>query len=196
MVNKHLLQGCSKIKYGFTIACFFAILLLPFSVKSANDAISIAVVNVTYLMENAPEAELASKALKAQFTPKELELAKEQDEITQLEAARERNRAIWSEEEIRKAEREIRSLKRDRARTLEDFREELRFARDSALDEVQKSVFLAIEEVRVERQIDIVIQEYVSASARVDLTPFVMTHLQAKLIQKQSEESDNKNKTE
>lgn len=182
------------MKYGLTAACFLVITLISFTVKSADEsAISIAVVNVTYLMKNAPEAEIASQVLKAKFSPKELELAKEQDEIGQLEKVRDRNRSIWSEEEIRNAEREIRSLKRDRTRTLEDFREELRFAKDSALDEVQKSVFLAIEEVRINRNIDIVIQEYVSASARVDLTPHVITHLNNKLKLKQSEGSDNNN---
>ena len=92
---------------------------------------------------------------------------------------------------MRKAEREIRSLKRERARTLEDFREELRFARDTALDEVQKSVFQAIEEVRIERGIDIVIQEYVSASSRVDLTPHVIDYLKNKLEQHQGSRSED-----
>jgi len=146
---------------------------------------------LTFLMENTPEAELASQALKAQFAPKELELAKQQDQITQLEATRQRNRSTWSEDDIRKADREIRSMKRDHARRLEDFREELRFARDSALDTVQKSVFQAIEEVRIERDIDIVIQEYVSASERVNMTFHVMTHLKNKLKQRQSVGSDN-----
>jgi len=193
---KHTTQGYSTLKCGLNLACFLAILFVSSIVKSAEDepAISIAVVNVTFLMENSPEAELASQELKAQFAPKELELAKEQDAITQLEAARRRNQSIWSEEDIRKADREIRSLKRDRARTLEDFREDLRFARDSALDEVQKSVFQAIEVVRIERKIDIVIQEYVSASERVNMTPHVMTHLENKLKQRQSTDTDNNNK--
>jgi len=193
---KHTTQGYSTLKCGLNLACFLVILFVSSIVQSAEDepAISIAVVNVTFLMENSPEAELASQELKAQFAPKELELAKEQDAITQLEAARRRNQSIWSEEDIRKADREIRSLKRDRARTLEDFREDLRFARDSALDEVQKSVFQAIEVVRIERKIDIVIQEYVSASERVNMTPHVMTYLENKLKQRQSTDTDNNNK--
>ena len=80
------------MKYGLFTACFVAILLSPLTAKSVGDedlAVTIAVVNVTYLMENSPEAELASKALKAKFSPKELALAKEQDAITLLETARE-----------------------------------------------------------------------------------------------------------
>ena len=197
MFNKFKQSGYG-MKFGLLAACLLAILFHPAVAISAEESspISIAVVNVTYLMENSPEAELASQKLRAQFAPKERALALEQDVITQLETVRERNLTVWSEEEVRNAEREIRSLKRERARTLEDFREELRFARDTALDEVQKSVFLAIEEVRLERGIDIVIQEYVAASARVNLTPFVMTYLQDKLKQKQPDSSEKNNKTE
>ena len=186
------------MKFGLFTTCFLAILFNPLVAMSADEAppISIAVVNVTYLMENSPEAELASQKLREQFAPKERALALEQDVITQLETVRERNLSVWSEDEVRRAEREIRGLKRERARTLEDFREELRFARDSALDEVQKSVFLAIEEVRLERGIDIIIQEYVAASTRVNLTPFVITYLQDKLKQQQPSNSEKNNKTE
>jgi outer membrane protein len=186
------------MKYGLAIIYCLSALMSPLVAMSANEdfTVSIAVVNVTYLMKNAPEAELASKALKEQFAPKELALTKEQDVITQLETTREKNLSKWSKEKLRQAEREIRSLKRDRARTVEDFREELRFARDSALDDVQKSVFSAIEEVRIERNIDIVIQEYVAASVRVDLTPHVITYLQNKLKQQQPVNSEDKNKAE
>jgi outer membrane protein len=195
---KKMKQSVCEMKFGLLTTCFLAILFNPLVVMSADEVlpISIAVVNVTYLMENSPEAELASQKLREQFAPKERALALEQDVITQLETVRERNLSVWSEDEVRRAEREIRGLKRERARTLEDFREELRFARDSALDEVQKSVFLAIEEVRLERGIDIIIQEYVAASTRVNLTPFVITYLQDKLKQQQPSNSEKNNKTE
>ena len=189
--------GRIRMKQVLIVIGFFLSLLTTSFLKAENDinSVSIAVVNVTYLMENSPEAELASQALKAKFAPKELALAKEQDAITQLEDLRARNRSIWTEEEARNAEREIRSLKRQRARALEDFREELRFARDTALDEVQKSVFQAISEVRIQRNIDIVIEEYVSASSRVDLTPHVIEHLKNKLEEKQTGNVNN-NKSE
>jgi len=193
------MKNCSKksrVLLNFSSMAIFCLgLLLTTSIAKSADkqvAVSIAVVNVTYLMENAPEAALASKALKEQFTPKELELAQEKDEIERLETVRRLNLTRWSEEETRSADRKIRSLKRERARALEDFREELRFARDAALDGVQKSVFTAIENVRIEQGIDIVIQEYVAASARVDLTPSVMTYLKNKLTQQKIDNTNNK----
>jgi len=93
--------------------------------------------------------------------------------------------------EICEKEREIRSRKRIRSRSLQDFREELRFARDEALDNVQKEVFRAIDEVRIAQKIDIVFQDYISASQRVDITPLVLEYLKQK-INKQPVTSPNK----
>ena len=75
----------------------------------------------------------------------------------------------------------MRARKRSRSRSLQDFREELRFARDAALDDVQKEVFRAIDEVRKQQNVDIVLQDYVSADKRVDLTPLVLDYLKKKL---------------
>lgn len=174
-----------SMRYIISVICLLAVT----SAKViADDApISIAVVNVAYLLKNAPEAELASLALKSEFSPREQALQEGQEQINKLEDERDRNKSAWSEEQLRQAERNIRSMKRERTRALEDFREELRFARDSALDDVQKSVFQAIEEVRLKRNIDIVIQEYVAASQRVDLTPSVLEYLQEQLNLKQSD---------
>ena len=178
-----------------SILLLISTLLLCFSNVQAHtdeeSVISIAVVNVSYLLKNAPEADLASQSLKDRFSPREKALADEQDRIKKLEEDLENNKSRWTSERVLLRSREIRALSRERSRALEDFREELRFARDSALDIVQKSVFQAIEEVRIKRKIDIVIQEYVTASQRVDLTPVVLNHLQEKLDAKAQEETKN-----
>lgn len=183
-----------------SILLFVCTLMLGFSSANAHSddesIVSIAVVNVTYLLKNSPEAELASQFLKDRFSPREKLLADEQDRIKKLEEELDKNKSSWSADKVLLRTREIRALNRERIRALEDFREELRFARDSALDDVQKSVFQAIEEVRVKRKIDIVIQEYVAASQRVDLTPFVLTYLQEKLDSKAETQTDNNKKEE
>ena len=171
-------------------ACVVVFGLMSSNAFSNEAAISIAVVDVAYLMKNSPEAELASQALKAEFSPREEALKQDQENISKLEAELERNKSAWSTEQVRQANRQIRSLERERGRALEDFREELRFARDGALDDVQKNVFLAIEEVRVEQNIDIVFQEYVAASERVNLTNSVIAYLKKKIEKKQSETTD------
>ncbi|MCF6190379.1 MAG: OmpH family outer membrane protein [Cocleimonas sp.] len=153
-----------------------------FSVAYAEDAVSVGVVNVTFLMENAPQAEVASSNLKDKFLPQEQKLAEDLEQINGLEIGL--KELIVSKENAdirRQKERELRSRKRARSRSLQDFREELRFARDAALDVVQKEVFSAIDEVRKEKNIDIILQDYISASQRVDITPVVLGFLKKKL---------------
>ena len=62
---------------------------------------------------------------------------------------------------------------------MEDFRDELRTARDLAMDSVQNVIFQAIEEVRAQQGIDLVFKEndYIAASKRVDMTDKVLAYL-------------------
>ncbi len=156
--------------------------------KNGFGPVSLGVVDVTYLMENAPQAEIASNQLKSKFQPQEKALAKALEEIQVLEAVLERKGKKLSIAERRRKERELRSKKRSRSRALQDFREELRFARDSALDDVQKEVFQAIDAVRQRMGIDIVLQDYVSASKRIDITSSVLDHLKQKLTDSQKQQ--------
>lgn len=162
---------------------FAFFLLTAFHFKaSAADSVSVGVVNVTFLMENSPQSQIASDNLKSKFSPQEKKLAAELDEINAIELELKEIKAAKKSVELqRKKERDLRTLKRVRSRALQDFREELRFARDTALDEVQKDVFKAIAEVRELKNIDIVLQDYVSASKKVDITPAVLEYLQNKV---------------
>ncbi|HIO92413.1 MAG TPA: OmpH family outer membrane protein [Leucothrix mucor] len=157
---------------------FFLFLSSP--VMSA-EIVSIGVVNVRSLMENAPQARNSSAKLKAKFSPTEQALAKQLEEIRQLEEKKNSNEILGSTVKKVQLERDIRIRKRVHSRALEDFREELRFARDTALDKVQQEVYEAIATVRAQRGIDIIIQEYVSASKRVDITDGVLEYLHAKI---------------
>ncbi len=173
---------------------FYLVIILGFCSKPvfAFESVSVGVVNVTFLMENAPQSEIASTQLKNKFLPQEKKLATELEEITKLEKELSEIKSKNPDASLqRQKEREIRSRKRIRSRSLQDFREELRFARDEALDNVQKEVFRAIDEVRISQKIDIILQDYVSASQKVDITPLVLEYLKQKLSDKTST-SENK----
>lgn len=164
-----------KLWIVFTATLFS---LISLQTLQAADPISIGVVNVPYLMEHAPQAELASAALKEKFIPQEKKLADALDEINQLSANLDRVTDLTTDKEaIRQKERELRTKKRARSRLLQDFREELRFARDTALDDVQRGVFSAIDHIREQNKLDIILQDYLSASQRVDVTPLVLKYL-------------------
>ena len=137
-------------------------------------------------MDNAPQTAIATEKLKKKFGPQEESFAKAQKHIDELESQLKNEASQLSSVEKQQLQREIRSKKRTRSRELQDFREELRFARDAALDEVQKEIFGAIAKVRQSKDIDIIIQEYVSASERVNITSDVMAFLKNKIASEPS----------
>lgn len=178
--NSGFIQYSSKaLWFAFLLLLIQLILFKP---ALAKKPVSVGVVNVTFLMENAPQSEIASNKLKTKFLPQEKKLASELEEISSLEKELSDIKSNNSDLALqRQKEREIRSRKRIRSRSLQDFREELRFARDEALDNVQKEVFRAIDQVRIQQEIDIILQDYVSASSNVDITPLVLDFLKEKL---------------
>ncbi len=189
--RQNLLKSKENRLLTFIVFAFFLQLFLSSS-SLAENSVSVGVVNVSFLMENAPQSEIASVKLKNKFSPQEKKLAIDLSEINALELELNEIKITKKKVELqRQKERELRSRKRLRSRSLQDFREELRFARDAALDEVQKKVFRAIDQVRIQKKIDIVLQDYISASKKVDITPAVLEYLKSKVDQS----NDNNTKT-
>ena len=181
--NKSRLRSKQNKRSLFILFAFFLQTLVSNNALAA-DSVSVGVVNVTYLMENAPQSGIASVKLKSKFSPQETKLATDLDEINALELELNEIKVAKKSIELqRQKERQIRSRKRLRSRSLQDFREELRFARDVALDEVQKEAFRAIDQVRIQEKIDIILQDYISASQKVDITPKVFEYLKSKVDQ-------------
>ncbi|WP_287602906.1 OmpH family outer membrane protein [Thiothrix sp.] len=168
--------------------CLLAALLLPaLAIAEDNASTSpfrIAIVDVSVLLENSPQSKAANEKLKSAYVPREESLNQEQQAIQQLEEALAVRIEAGTVSEADKLEqqRELRDRKRKNVRALEDFREEVRTARDTAVDNLQSQIVLAIGEVREREQIDVVLREsdYIVASNRVDMTNKVMQHLEQK----------------
>jgi outer membrane protein len=146
--------------------------------------VRIAIVNVATLLDNAPQSRAADAKLKLDFVHREQKLEAEQKAIQQLEdelASRNEAGSLLEEEKVQR-QRELRDRQRKYAREMEDFREEVRAARDMAIDTLQAGIIQAIGEVRKQEKIDIVLREsnYIVASDRIDITAKVMQHLEQK----------------
>ena len=182
------LNGFSTFIQRTVSHCLLAVLLLPaLAIAEDNASTSpfrIAIVDVSVLLENSPQSKAANEKLKSTYVPREESLNKEQQAIQQLEEALAVRIEAGTVSEADKLEqqRELRDRKRKNVRALEDFREEVRTARDTAVDNLQSQIVLAIGEVREREQIDVVLREsdYIVASNRVDMTNKVMQHLEQK----------------
>lgn len=148
--------------------------------EDPNPAYRIAVVNLVKVLEQAPQAAAEGKRLESLFAAREAALAQEQLELQRAREALQSTADVLPEAQRVQRERELRTLERDYSRKQEDLREEIRFAKDAALEKVQEQVEQAVEAVRAEGQIDIVFREsnYIVASARVNLTDKVLAYLQ------------------
>lgn len=178
----NLIVAMNSLKNTALSGMIFAVLFfLPTQLPAEN--ISIAVVSVSKIMKKAPQAEHSSIKLNAKFRQIKEKLEKQQIEIKRLEIIKDEEDISAREKNLR--ERSLRKHKREHSRAVEDFREELHFARDLALDKVQSEVYEAIHIVRDQLGIDIIIQEYVSANKRVDITNNVLEYLREKMKQKQ-----------
>ena len=159
-----------------TQAILLALLLLS-NVSFAQDSIKVAVVNVASLMEKAPQADAATERLTAKFSPQDRVLTVERDLLESEENNLSSNTSLSDNERIKK-ERELRQRRRTYTRDLEDFREDLAVARGEALESVQNQVFEAIAKVAEKNKIDLVGQDFIYASKRVDITDLVLKYLE------------------
>ncbi|OQW97437.1 MAG: hypothetical protein BWK73_54410 [Thiothrix lacustris] len=173
------------MKIQGVLGLWLGLILASQSVAWANDTatqpVRIAIVNVATLLENAPQSKAAEAKLKLDFVPREQKLAADQKQMQALEdELTQRNDvgALPADEKIQR-QRELRDRQRTYSREMEDFREEVRAARDTAIDTLQADIVNAIGEVREREKIDLVLREsnYIVASDRIDITSKVMQHL-------------------
>ncbi|MBK8453591.1 MAG: OmpH family outer membrane protein [Thiofilum sp.] len=136
----------------------------------------VATVNVSLLLNRAPQSAAATEQLKQKYAPIEADLGHEQQAIQEVQD----QLAQLPEDERLQKDRDLRSRQRNYERAVEDYRAELRLARDEQLSQVQKQVIDAINAVRIQNKIDIVLKEndYIAASSQVDITNQVLDYLQ------------------
>lgn len=153
-------------------------LVTPAIATESTFSTRIATVDVRFLLKNSPQSNIATEQLKKRFQHREKELESEIASIQQLDNELRQMTPDLSQDEIIQRKRELRDKRRSHSRVVEDYREDLRLARNTALEDVQKTVFEAIDDVREKEGIDVVIQDYVSASKRSSITDKVLIHLQ------------------
>lgn len=148
--------------------------------EANNDQYRFAVVKMSTILNQSPQSEAASEALRKRYVVREEALTNEQNAVQQAEEDFLKKQRTMSADEAAKLESQLRIRQRDLKRNREDFREEVRVAKDQALSDLKKNVSFAIEAIRQQENIDIIFREsdYLVASPRVDITDKVLAYLQ------------------
>jgi outer membrane protein len=157
---------------------FFALSLLVGSACAAE--FKIGFVNTEKVFRDAAPAVKAQKKIEQEFAKRDLEMQKTAEQIRKLQEALEKNTVTMTETERRNKEREFGELNKDFQRKQREFREDLNQRRNEELAAVLERANRTIKAIAEAEKYDIIFQEAVYASPRIDITDKVIKALEDK----------------
>jgi outer membrane protein len=134
-------------------------------------------VNTERVFREAAPALRAQKKLEKEFAARDQELQKMAKQARDLQAYLEKEGATISETDRRNKERDLANLNRDFQRAQREFREDLNLRRNEELAAVQERANKAIQQIAESEKFDLIVQEVVYASPRIDITDKILKAL-------------------
>jgi len=134
-------------------------------------------VNTERVLRESSPAIAAQKKLEAEFSKREKELQDVASRMRGLSERLERDGTVMAESERVKRQREITDMERDLQRRQREFREDLNQRRNEELAGVVEMANRAIRQIAESEKYDIIFQEAVFASPRIDITDKVIKAL-------------------
>jgi outer membrane protein len=128
--------------------------------------------------ESAP-AEVASKRLEKEFAPRAQELQRRESQIKSLQGQLEKDAMTMSESDRRGKEQELARLSLDFQRLQREYREDLNLRRNQELQALFERANRVIKSIAEAEKFDLILQEAVYRSPRLDITERVLKALAA-----------------
>ncbi|HUP97469.1 MAG TPA: OmpH family outer membrane protein [Usitatibacter sp.] len=154
-----------------------AMLLGAFALAANAVDMKIGFVNTEKVFREAAPAKRAQQALEREFSARNAELAKVEKEGRDLQTELERDNVTMSEATRRDKERKLADISRDFQRRQREIREDLNLRRNEELSRVQERATRVINQIAEQEKFDLIIQEAVFASGRIDITEKVIRAL-------------------
>ncbi len=163
------------LKKSAILAALLAGLSLAPSIAAAE--MKIGFVNTDRVFREAGPAVKAQKKLEKEFASREQELQKVAKQARDLQAKLEKDGVTMSESDRRNKERDLANLNREFQRQQREFREDLNLRRNEELASVQERANKVIMSIAESEKYDLILQEAVYASPRIDITDKVLKAL-------------------
>ena len=128
--------------------------------------------------ESAP-AEVASKRLEKEFAPRAQDLQRRESQIKSLQAQLEKEAMTMAESDRRNREQELQRLTLDFQRLQREYREDLNLRRNQELQSLFERANRVIKQIAEAEKYDLILQEAVYRSPRLDITDRVLKALAA-----------------
>ncbi len=134
-------------------------------------------VNAERVFREAAPAKRAQQKLEREFSARNAELAKLEKQGRDLQVELEKDSVLLPEASRREKERQLAELSRNFQRLQREIREDLNLRRNEELAQVQERATRAINQIAEAEKLDLVVQEAVFASSRIDITDKVIKAL-------------------
>jgi len=165
------------LKKSAILAALLAGLSLVPAIAAAE--MKIGFVNTDRVFREAGPAVKAQKKLEKEFASREQELQKVAKQARDLQARLEKDGVTMSESDRRNKERDLANLNREFQRQQREFREDLNLRRNEELASVQERANKVIMSIAESEKYDLILQEAVYASPRIDISDKVLKALAA-----------------
>jgi outer membrane protein len=150
---------------------------LPIGAQQAPLSSKLGFVNTERVLRDAVPAQRAQKKIEAEFQKRDQELAKVSEQLKRLQDDLDKNSVTMSDTQRRNREREFGDLNREFQRKQREFREDLNQRRNEELAQVVELANRVIRQIAEQEKFDIIFQDAVFASPRIDITDKVIKAL-------------------
>ncbi len=175
MFTKQMFLSFVRVWSPFAIAC--ALLLGAGSASAQGAPIKIGFVDIERILRDAKPAKEATRKLESEFNARDKELQAMARRLKETGEKYERDSAVMSERDRRRAQREFADEEKDFQRRQREFREDLSQRRNEELSQVIEKANRAIKRIAETEKYDIIVQEAVVTSKRIDITDKIIQAL-------------------
>ncbi len=154
-----------------------AVLVGAIAIGAAAAEAKIGFVNTERVFREAAPAKRAQQKLEREFASRNAELAKLEKQGRDLQLELEKDSVTLPEAARRERERSLADVSRNFQRLQRELREDLNLRRNEELAQVQERATRAINQIAESEKFDLVVQEAVFASSRIDITDKVIRAL-------------------
>ena len=156
---------------------WIAAVLCGWALVASAQSPKIGFVNTERVFREAAPAKRAQQKLEREFAARNAELAKLEKQGRDLQAELERDNVTMTDPVRRDKERQLADVSRSFQRLQRELREDLNQRRNEALAGVQESATRVINQIAEQERFDLILQEAVFASGKIDITDKVIKAL-------------------
>ena len=155
------------------------VVTLPASLVSASESVKIGYVNTQRIFRDAPTAVKAAKKIEAEFSRRDQELQRMAKQLQGIQESLEKNAVTMSESDRRAKEKEMNELSREFQRKQREFREDLNLRQNEENAAIIEKANKAIKQLAETEKFDLIVQDVVWASPKLDITEKIIKALAA-----------------